>query len=81
MLANDGRGRVNKGKLHATNRAFGSLEESVLRMRHGIVGNGQGDAFYERLPVSDPVYRKLLELELRALQKTGRLQQMLKEKP
>ena len=81
MLANGGRGRFNKGRLHTTNRAFGSLVESVLRMRHGIVGNGQGAVFYEKRPVSESVYRQLLEIELRALQKTGRLQQMLKEKP
>jgi hypothetical protein len=82
MLANDGRSGVNKVKDETKSKpeAIGTLEESVLRMRHGMIGNEQGLAFYEKLPVNETVYRQLLELELRALQKTGRLQQMMKEK-
>lgn len=83
MLANDGRSGVSKKVSDAQRlpEAIGTLEEAVLRMRHGMVGNEQGHAFYEKLPVNETVYRQLLGLELRALKKTGRLQQMLKEKP
>lgn len=58
------------------------LEESVLRMRYGIVGHIDAEkelASYERKPVNDAVYKKLLELELRALEMTGRLKPLLKK--
>jgi hypothetical protein len=51
------------------------IEEAVLRMHKGLDGGGR--LAYERKPVSDDLYQRLLEIELRALEKTKRLEAWL----
>ncbi|MDA0713067.1 MAG: hypothetical protein O2897_03665 [bacterium] len=71
-----------KVELEHADSEINCLEESVLRMRYGIAGHIEAEtelATYERKPVNDAVYKKLLELELRAFEMTGRLEPMLKK--
>lgn len=54
-------------------------EESILRMRNGI---GKRTQAVLTAKTNDPaLYEMLLEIELRALEKTGRLHEMLKKTP
>lgn len=67
-----------KRKANKPKEEVSCLEESVLRMRHGLKENGEEKkASYERKPVSDEVYQSLLWMEFRALCATGRLQARL----
>ena len=66
-----------KRKTKKSKEEVSCLEESVLRMRHGLKNNGEGKTSYERRSVSDEVYQSLLWMEFRALCATGRLQARL----
>lgn len=76
MPVRDGFGFASKEHEKALESAddlrLASLEEAVLRMLRGL--SGKGTLSYERRPVSNEVHERLLEIELRALEKTKRLE-------
>ena len=57
-------------------RQINWLEETILRLRHGL-GSAQVGGSYEKRAIDDETHQRLLLLELRALQEAGRLDETL----
>ena len=57
------------------NQDLGDLEESILRHHHGI--GVKADAKLRTKAPNDQIYQQLLEMELQAFKKAGRLNELI----